>query len=333
MKKFFFFGFFLTAIGFAVLYKAGIIFSKRSMAPEVLPGKGLEQYDFFYAGEAKTQSMYIVHKGKITWSYIDTASKGEISDAVLMTNGNVLFAHQYGVTLIDSSKKILWHYDAAQGYEVHTAQPIGKEHVVFVQNGDTPKVIVMNILTNKTEKEFTIPVGNRKEVHPQFRHARLTNKGTLLVTHMDMGKVCEYDINGKQLSSFTVPGVWGAEPLENGNILTCGGGVVREITPKGDTTWMYAMKDVPGYTINSPQLAIKRPNGNIVVNDWFNQWKGQGKADESQLPIQFIEFTPDKKIVWALRSWSEPYNLGPATIIQFLDDNRITENVFFGDIK
>jgi len=31
------------------------------------------------------------------------------------------------------------------------------------------------------------------------------------------------------------------------------------MTPKGDTTWMYAMKDIPGYTINSPQLAIKRP--------------------------------------------------------------------------
>jgi len=333
MKKFVLTGLALASIGFAVLYKTGMILSKKSMAPEVLPGKGLAQYDFFYAGEAKTQSMYIVRKGKIAWSYTDTTSKGEISDAVLMTNGNVLFAHQFGVTLIDSTKKILWQYNAPAAHEVHTAQPIGKEHVVFVQNGDTPKVMVVNIVTGATEKEFTIPVGNRKEVHPQFRHARLTNKGTLLVTHMDMGKVCEYDINGKELSSFTVPGVWGAEPLDNGNILTCGKGVVREITPKGDTTWMYAMKDIPGYTITSPQLAIKRPNGNIVVNDWFNQWKEQGKVDERELPVQFIELTPDKNIVWALRSWTEPYNLGPATIIQFLDDNRISENVFFGDIK
>jgi len=329
--KYVFGGLVVAAIVIGVLYKTGVIFGKNELSPKELPGKGIEQYDFFYAGEAKHQNMYIVRKGKIAWSYSDTAAKGEISDAILMSNGNVLFAHQFGVTLINADKKTLWHYDAPAGHEVHTAQPIGKDHVVIVQNGDTGKVIVMNIVTNTIEKEFAIPVGDPKTVHPQFRHARLTNKGTLLVTHMDMGKVCEYDINGKQLSSFTVPGVWGAQPLDNGNILTCGGGVVREITPKGDTAWKYAIKDIPGYKITSSQLAFKRPNGNIVVNDWFNEWSA--KLDNSNLPVQFIELTPDKKIMWALRSWVEPFNLGPATTIQFLDDNRISENVFFGDIK
>ena len=145
-------------------------------------------------------------------------------------------------------------------------------------------------------KEFSIPVGNPKSVHGQFRHARLTNKGTLLVAHMDMGKVCEYDINGKELSCTGVPGVWGAEPLANGNMLTCGNGVVREITPRGDTAWMYAMKDIPDYTIASLQLAIRRPNGNTIINDWFNQW--QGTPDTSNLQVQCIEVTSDKKIVW-----------------------------------
>jgi len=275
--------------------------------------------------------MYIVRKGRIVWSFKDTVTKGEISDAVLMNNGNILFAHQFGVSLIDKDKKLLWHYDAPPAHEVHTAQPIGKKYVVFVQNGDTGKVFVVNILTGKTVKEFIIPVGNPKSVHGQFRHARLTNKGTLLVAHMDMGKVCEYDIKGKELSSTVVPGVWGAEPLANGNMLTCGKGIVMELTPKGDTLWRYAMKDIPDYTITSPQLAIPRPNGNIVINDWFNQW--QGKIELNKLPLQFIEVTPAKKIVWALRSWIEPFNLGPATIIQFLDDKYISENVFFGNIK
>jgi outer membrane protein assembly factor BamB len=324
-------GLIVVAIGLGVLYKTGLLFKQHKLSPEKLPGKGMEQYDFFYAGESKKQNMYIVRKGQIVWSYSDTAAKGEISDAVLMSDGNVLFAHQYGVSLINADKKLLWHYDAPAGHEVHTAQPIGTDHVVFVQNGDTARVIVMNIVTGVKEKEFTIPVGNPAKVHPQFRHARLTNKGTLLVTHMDMGKVCEYDINGKQLSSFTVPGVWGAEPLDNGNILTCGGGVVREITPKGDTSWIYALKDIAGYTITSPQLAVKRPDGNIVVNDWFDDLNRT--IDNNNLPVQFIELTPDKKIVWALRSWNEPFNLGPATIIQFLDNKRIAENVFFGDIK
>jgi hypothetical protein len=148
---------------------------------------------------------------------------------------------------------------------------------------------------------------------------------------MDMGKVCEYDINGNQLSSFTVPGVWSVEPLANGNMLTCGRGTIREMNSKGDTVWMYSMRDNPGYNIGSSQIAIRRPNGNTVINDWFNQWSG--KIDSNNVPIQFIEVTPDKKIVWVLSSWMEPYNLGPATIIQFLDDKRISEKVFFGNIK
>ena len=304
---------------------------QNNFAPSSLPGKGITQYDFFYAGEAKTQNMYIVRKGNIVWQYKDTITKGEISDAVLMTNGNILFAHQYGITLINKEKKVLWHYEVPKGREVHTAQPIGKKHIVFVENGDTGRVYVVNIKTGVTVKKFAIPVGNSIGVHGQFRHARLTAKGTLLVAHMDMGKVSEYDINGNQLSSFTVPGVWGVEALTNGNILTCGRGTVREMNAKGDTVWMYSMKDNPDYNIGSSQIAIRKPNGNTVINDWFNQWSG--KVDNSNPPLQFIEVTPQKKIVWALQSWIEPANLGPATIIQFLDDKRISEKVFFGNIR
>ncbi|HKG06624.1 MAG TPA: hypothetical protein VKB19_09215, partial [Pedobacter sp.] len=170
----------------------------KAFAPEVLPGKGLEQFDFFYAGEAKSRNMYIIKKGVVTWSYIDTTGKGEISDAVLMANGNVLFAHQYGVTLINRDKKVLWHYDAPEGFETHTAQPIGINHVVFVQNGNPAKVFVTNIKTNKIVKEFAIPF--KSGTHGQIRHARLTDKGTLLIAHMDLGKVNEYDLDGKALS-------------------------------------------------------------------------------------------------------------------------------------
>src|SRR5512135_2298195 len=62
-----------------------------------LPGKGLAQHDFFYAGEAKEENMYIVKGGRIVWSYTHPG-RGEISDAILLPNSNVLFAHQYGIT-------------------------------------------------------------------------------------------------------------------------------------------------------------------------------------------------------------------------------------------
>jgi outer membrane protein assembly factor BamB len=302
--------------------------------PKVLPGKGLAQHDFFYAGEAKTQDMYIVRKGKVEWEFHDRTSKGEISDAVLLSSGNVLFAHQFGVTLIDRDKKVLWHYDAPQGTEVHTAQPIGKEHVLYVQNGDPAKVVVVNIVTGKTEREFVVPVKNPKSVHGQFRHARITDAGTLLLAHMDMGKVVEYDSAGKEVWSNT-PGAatWSAERLENGNTLIAGAKLVREVNPAGATVWEFTPADVPGYLFNSMQIAKRLPSGNTLVNTWFNQW--DGPADPATAPVQALEVTPDKRVVWALRAWGNPVDLGPSTTIQILDGpaSRPPEMVRFGDLR
>src|SRR5689334_13556251 len=110
---------------FGVLLTAPAAYAAASAAgpsaPAVLPGKGLAQHDFFYAGEAKEERMFIVRHGEVVWSYTHNG-RGEISDAILMPNGNVLFAHQFGVTEIDANKKVLWNYDAPAGTEIHTGQ-------------------------------------------------------------------------------------------------------------------------------------------------------------------------------------------------------------------
>ncbi|WP_354359823.1 hypothetical protein [Pedobacter sp. UYP30] len=303
--------------------------SSNQLSPKVLPGNGLNHFDFFYAGEAKSRNMYIVRNGKVHWSYLDSVGRGEISDAVLMKNGDVLFAHQYGVTLISRSKKILWNYNAPEGFETHTAEPFGKNHVVFVQNGNPAKVFVMNMKTNVVEKEFTIPF--KSGTHGQVRHARLTARGTLLIAHMDLGKVVEYDTNGKQLSSIDVPGVWSAVELTNGNILVASNnGFVREISPDGKkTVWNCQLSELPGYKITSPQLAVRLDNGNTLVNNWFNQW--DSNVDLENQPVQAVEITPKKKVVWELRAWSSPVNLGPSTTIQLLNDKLKARH--FGDFK
>ena len=115
----------------------------KPTAPTVLPGRGLDEHDFFYAGEAKAQAMYILRKGQIVWSYQDAQGKGEISDAVLLSNGNILFAHQFGVTLINPDKQVLWNFDAPPKSEIHTAEPIGNDRVMFIVNGPEPKAIVV----------------------------------------------------------------------------------------------------------------------------------------------------------------------------------------------
>jgi len=286
-------------------------------APDALPGKGLAQHDLFYAGEAKQERMFIVRHGEVVWSYTHNG-RGEISDAVLLPNGNILIAHQFGVTEISAGKTVIWNYDAPPNTEIHTAQPLGTNSVWFVQNGDPAKFIVMSKATRKVKREFVLPVKNAKGIHGQFRHARLTAAGTVLVAHMDLGKAVEYDLDGKPLWAKEVPGIWSASALQNGNVLAVSNrGFVREINRQGETVWEWTPADAPGYRITNLQLATRLSNGNTIINNWFNQWSGQ--VDPANPPVQAIEVTPDKRIVWALRSWAAPADLGPATTIQVLE--------------
>jgi hypothetical protein len=287
--------------------------------PADLPGSGLAQHDFLYAGEAKMERMFIVRGGKIVWDYTHPAG-GEISDAVLEPDGNILFAHQYGVTEITMDKQVVWNYEAPTNTEIHTAQPSGSNNVWFVQNGNPAKFVMINKTTGATEREFILPVKNPQSTHGQFRHARMTDAGTLLVAHMDLGRAAEYDLTGKELWSLDVPGIWSATPLKDGNVLVVSNHkFVRELNRAGQTVWEWTPADAPDYKFNNLQLAVRLPNGNTIINNWFNQWNG--KINATNASVQAIEVTPDKKVVWALRSWTPPADLGPATTIQILDKN------------
>lgn len=330
MKQKIFLGFLLSFASLAPVQSAAAENSGVT-ATIALPGNGLTQHDFLYAGESKQRRAFIVRKGKVVWTFDDPTGKGEISDAVLLSNGNLLLAHQFAVQLISPDKKVLWNLDAPKGTEIHTAMPIGDEHVLYVQNGDPALVKVVNIKTGETKKEFQVPVGNPKGVHGQFRHGRITSRGTLLLAHMDMKKVCEYDATGKEVRSWAAGNPWGVTPLKNGNILIVDRPSVREVTLQGETVLTITPStDAPGYNMNSLQMAWRLQNGNTLVNNWFNEWSG--KLDRTAPPIQAVEFTPDKKIVWVLRSWEEP-DLGPATTIQILDEPDAPEKVSFGEIK
>lgn len=299
--------------------------------PQVLPGRGLAQHDFLYAGESKNRRAFIVRNEQVVWSYDDPAGSGEISDAVLLSNGNLLLAHQFAVKLISPEKKVLWNLDAPKGSEIHTAMPIGTDYVLYVQNGDPAMAKVVNLKTGETKKEFPVPTGNPKSVHGQFRHGRITTRGTLLLAHMDMKKVCEYDADGKELRSFASTSPWGVTPLKNGNILIVDRPLIREVTPQGETVaTLNPALDSPDFKLTSLQMAWRLPNGNTLVNNWFNEWSG--KLDPSNPPVQAVEFTPDKKIVWVLRSWENP-DLGPATTIQILAPDDAPEKVTFGEFK
>ena len=152
----------------------------------------LARHDFFYAGQSKQRRMFIVKDGQVSWSYDDKLRRGEISDAVLMSDGHILVAHQYGVAEVTQAQQTVWSYAAPEGTEIHTIQPIGRRHVVFVQNGKPAKAVVMEIPACRIVREFELPISEKGSVHGQFRNARLSSRGTLLVANMAMGCIHEY---------------------------------------------------------------------------------------------------------------------------------------------
>ncbi len=285
----------------------------------------LSRHNFMYAGQSKNPRMFIVKDGQVTWEYNNSPRRGEISDAVLMTDGNILIAHQHGIMEITKDKKVVWQYDAPEGSEIHTLQPIGRKHVIFVQNGTPAKVRIMEIPSCKIVQEFEIPAS--KSVHGQFRNARLSSRGTLLVGHMSQGYLAEYSVQGNELCRWNIPGVWSVTELEKEHLLVVGkGGIVKEMLRDGTTVREIHAKD---YGISSAQKVVRLKNGNWIINNWWNEWN-KTPLDTMNAPVQAVEIDANGNAVWQLCSWKNP-DLGPSTTIQPLDQAVNRDRLFFGN--
>src|SRR5690348_791362 len=89
-------------------------------SPAILPGNGLSQHPFLYAGEwdhdKPIQSIFIVRDGKVAWRYTIPTNEAngtlnEFSDVTMLSNGNVVFARKTGAGMVNPAKKLVWNYD------------------------------------------------------------------------------------------------------------------------------------------------------------------------------------------------------------------------------
>lgn len=291
-----------------------------------LPGKGLKQHDFLYAGEwdirkPNAQSIFLVRKGKVVWQYsiplrTATGNIQEFDDATMLPNGNIVYACMSGAGIVTPEKNLIWQYICAPGTETHSCQPIGKDSVLMVLNGPIGKVLIFNTATNKLLKEIIIPTAATNS-HGQFRRVRMTpGKKSIMVGLLAEKKVVEFDLDGKEIWSVNAASAWSAVRLHNGNTLISGDGMgyTREVNPKGETVWEFNRADAP-FKIGNTQTANRLSNGNTVICNWI---AGNDNTKDWAGTVQVFEVTPDKKIVWALSSWDKP-DLGPSTSIQLLD--------------
>jgi hypothetical protein len=307
--------------------------SPESFAPATLPGHGLSEHPFLYAGEWDTrkplrQSMFIVRDGRIVWQYTMPLKNAaghiqEFDDATLLSNGNIIFSHMSGATEIRQDKTVVWDYVAPPGTEVHSVQALDRDRVLIMRNGNPAEAMIVNTATQQVEKEIPIPT-TVKPTHGQFRHIRMTAAGTILVPHLGEGFVSEYDLDGKEVWSVKALSVWSAIRLKNGNTLLAGDqrAYAREVNPRGETVWEFTQADVPAIKLYNVQTAQRLDNGNTVICCWVANDKNTADWEHT---VQVLEVTPAKTIVWALRAWQDPADLGPATSIQLLDQPGVPE--------
>jgi len=313
-----------------VVLACGALFAQSGASPaDQLPGRGLAQHPFLYCGEWQNrgdsqQTMYIVRDGQVAWSY-SISGREELGDCTMLSNGNIVFSRRLGASEVTPDKKIVWNYEAPAGTEVHTAWPIGTDRVLLMQNGDPARLLIVNKITGKIEKNLILDPRDPKNPHGQFRHVRMTSAGTFLVAHMDLGRVVEYGPDGTEIWSVAAPSAWAAVRLKNGHTLISGNqnGYVREVGPDGRTVWEIDKNDLPGIPLYTVQEVSRLANGNTLINNW------PGSLPMAEWPnvVQLIEVTRDKKVVWALRDWK---TLGPATSTQLLDEPGVLEN---GDLQ
>ncbi len=290
----------------------------------------LARHNFFYAGQSKQRRMFIVKDGQIDWHYQDQLKRGEISDAVLMSDGHILVAHQYGVAEVTQNQQTVWSYAAPEGTEIHTIQPIGRTHVVFVQNGKPAKAVVMEIPSTKIVREFELPISEKGSVHGQFRNARLSSRGTLLIANMALGCIHEYNCNGQEVDRWEGFLPWSVQEMpKTGNLLITGRkGKIQEINRQGQTVWEL---NTTGYGVTQPQKTVRLKNGGHIINNWYNEWNKE-PMDTANAPVQAIEVDKEGKVVWQLRAWKNP-DLGPSTTIQLLDEPVNRDRMFFGEFN
>ncbi|MGB6430322.1 MAG: hypothetical protein WBF06_07030 [Candidatus Acidiferrales bacterium] len=308
-----------TASDVPALGPAEIAVAPRSWdqpIPPGLPGNGAAQHPMLYVGEGYNK-IFLVNGGKIIWTY-STGTGNEYDDVWMLSNGNILFTRMQYVAEVTPAKQVVWRYDAPAGTEIHTCQPIGLNKVLFVLNGLPPKLLVVNIKTNKIEVQHDLPAPSAtdtKTIHAQFRRVRYTAQGTYLCSFLEMNQVVEYDKHFKEIWKYEIKSPWAALRLKNGDTLITDEHdiLTREVNPQKETVWELRPTDLPEpFRYINTQSATRLANGNTIICSRGGDGKGP----------QLVEVTPDKKVAWVLWDWSD---FGPATAVQILDDPAIPE--------
>lgn len=267
----------------------------------------------------------IAPDGSVEWE----TKVGAIHDAAVLPNGHVLYQQGWTrIVEVDRAKKVVWEYDAAKRngnegkrVEVHAFQRLADGRTMIVESG--PARIIEVDADGRIQHEVKLKV-DRPNPHSDTRLARKLATGHYLVAQESDGFVREYNAAGKVVWEYEVPlfgkpkkgghgpeafgnSVFSATRLANGNTLIGAGNghSVLEVTPAKEIVWKIEQNELPGITLAWVTRVERLANGNTLL----------GNCHAGPDNPQFIEVTPDKKVVWTFKDWKNFGNSMPVQAV------------------
>ena len=249
-------------------------------------------------------------EGRTVWTYPRSTR-----DGWMLPNGNLLLdvsASQEtphgAIVEVDRAGKTLFEYKGTQS-EVDCVQPLPGGHILLTESGAKPRLMEID-RKGKVVVEFPLKC-QLDNPHMQTRMARKLPNGHYLVPQLLDNVVREYTAKGEVVwEAQTKDWPFTAIRLPNGHtLINCTrGNYSIEVDKQGTEVWRVSNDDLPGAPIHDACGAQRLANGNTVIESY-----GAGDPDA----VKLFEITPDKKIVWTLKTF-RPHGIHE---FQILDAN------------
>lgn len=225
-------------------------------------------------------------QGEVVWEH----KAGNIHDAWLLPNGNVLFADG-NVTEVTRGHEVVWTYkpENQKGGGAYSCQRLPDGKTVVGENASGRVVEVDG------EGKVVFAVQTRFESQNDHHHMRMARKlanGNYLVCHSGDNVVREYRPDGTTAwEKKTKALAFAAVRLPGGNTMVSSLDQVTEYDPEGREVWEFRKGDVPGVLIQNMTGIQVLPGGNLVAGCYGAYTKeGEGTG--------MFEVTRDKRLVW-----------------------------------
>ena len=234
------------------------------------------------------------------------------NDLWLLPEGHILFSTGFGAKEIDAQGNVCFEYKSLS--EIYAVERL-KDGNTFIGECSTGKLLTVSPKGEILKSVSILPEG-KKGNHAFMRNARVLENGNYLVTLYNEKRVAEYDGNGTEVWTCSVPAViHSAARLPNGNTLVACGDkgtpCIQEITPNKTVVWELSNKDLEGDPLKFLCGFQLLPNGNLVISNWV----GHGFFGKAP---HLLEVTRDKKVVW---KFEDHANFSAVATIQVIDEN------------